>query len=478
MSIASALGAAMSGLAATSRQAATVSSNIANSMTEGYARRELTLGVAHVGAGVRVEGERRLVDQAHLTEQRLATAQAGSAGILADFRNRIDAAVGQPGDSRGLTGSIAGLESALISASARPENEAALAQVLDAAHEVTGAFGRISAAIRDTREAADRGIATMVERLNTGLAQVESLNREILRLSSAGQPASAQMDQRQQVIDSMADILPIRQLERPFGQVVLYAESGAMLLETRAAQIGFVPTPVIDADMTLASGALSGLTLNGRALSQQSVAGGSLGAALTIRDTLAPEAQTWLDALGTDLLSRFESVDADPTRPAGAPGLFTDQGTALGSPAAPGLAGRLAVNALVDPTQGGALWRLRSGLGVATPGPAGDASILTALADALSRGLAAPPGAATSGLRSASTHAADLASVLAGRALAADREAVHAAGRLEALQEAGARAGIDTDAELQSLLLIERAFAANARVIRAADEMLQQLLRI
>jgi flagellar hook-associated protein 1 FlgK len=112
------------------------------------------------------------------------------------------------------------------------------------------------------------------------------------------------------------------------------------------------------------------------------------------------------------------------------------------------------------------------------PGPTGDPAGLLGLADALARSLPAPPGAAVSGPRTAATHAADLASALAGRSLAADRQNGHATGRLQALDEATAQAGIDTDAELQSLLLIERAYAANARVIRAADEMLQQLLRI
>lgn len=38
--------------------------------------------------------------------------------------------------------------------------------------------------------------------------------------------------------------------------------------------------------------------------------------------------------------------------------------------------------------------------------------------------------------------------------------------------------GVDTDAELQALLVIEQAYAANARMIEVADEMMQALLRI
>lgn len=49
MSIASAFNFAISGLTASSRKAEVVSSNIANAMTEGYARRELSIASQTLG---------------------------------------------------------------------------------------------------------------------------------------------------------------------------------------------------------------------------------------------------------------------------------------------------------------------------------------------------------------------------------------------------------------------------------------------
>ncbi|MEZ5917889.1 MAG: flagellar basal body rod C-terminal domain-containing protein [Parvularculaceae bacterium] len=47
------------------------------------------------------------------------------------------------------------------------------------------------------------------------------------------------------------------------------------------------------------------------------------------------------------------------------------------------------------------------------------------------------------------------------------------------LQEAElSRTGVDTDRELQNLLLIEQAYAANARVIEVASQMIQRLLEL
>ena len=53
-----------------------------------------------------------------------------------------------------------------------------------------------------------------------------------------------------------------------------------------------------------------------------------------------------------------------------------------------------------------------------------------------------------------------------------------AAARHSSLKTLELQNGVDTDQEMQSLLLIEQAYAANARVIQAVDEMLQSLTRI
>ena len=38
--------------------------------------------------------------------------------------------------------------------------------------------------------------------------------------------------------------------------------------------------------------------------------------------------------------------------------------------------------------------------------------------------------------------------------------------------------GVDTDRELQDLLIIEQAYAANARVLETIDKMIQRLMEI
>ena len=71
MSIASALGSALSGLTAASRAAEVVSSNVANAQTPGYGRREISLQARSIGGsglGVSVIAINRRVDQVLIPE--------------------------------------------------------------------------------------------------------------------------------------------------------------------------------------------------------------------------------------------------------------------------------------------------------------------------------------------------------------------------------------------------------------------------
>ena len=52
----------------------------------------------------------------------------------------------------------------------------------------------------------------------------------------------------------------------------------------------------------------------------------------------------------------------------------------------------------------------------------------------------------------------------------------YAAARSAELTEQKLRSGVDTDTELQKLMQIEKAYAANAQVLRTVDEMIEVLL--
>ncbi len=475
MSLSHSLSAAFSGLTASAGAASIVAENMANLRTPGYGRREVLLGTSAIGGGVMIRGVQRQADPVLLGERRLAQAMSAGADTRMAFHRSLETALGLPGEDGALAGLIGRFDAALITAAASPASEPALAGVLDSAQALTTRFREVSGRIQQARQTADQAIAADVATLNTSLAQVEDLNRAIQRMTVLGQDASALVDQRQALVDGIAGILPVREVPRGNGRIALYASGGVALVDEKAARFGFTAAGMIGAG----SGGLSGLTLNGAPLATgpgSAVDGGRLAAQFALRDTLAPAAQARLDAVARDLAERMQG--ADPTIGAGMAGLFTDGGGAFDPQAETGFAGRIAVNPRVDPAQGGALWRLRAGLGAMGPGDTGNGQRLTDLSAALNRATVAVSGGFQPVLRSFQALGAELVSGVATGRLAEQAEATQSATRLAALQEFEARNGVDSDHETKLLLVIERAYAANARVIETVERMLDSLLEI
>lgn len=482
MSISASLANALSGLTATARSAEVVSSNTANALTDGYGRREIVLTSAQVagtGAGVRVVDVLRSTDRFIIGERRLADADMSRQQTLSDFFTRMQVFAGQPDQAGSLTGRVSALESALIQAASRPDSDSRLQGVVDTASRLATGINDLSDQIQNLRMEADQSIDAKVARLNQGLAQVQEINVRIMAGRSSGVEVNTLMDHRQQIIDELSQIVPLRTADRQGGQVALYTTGGAILLDGQAATVGFGPVGVITPDMTLASGALSGLTLNGNPVNTTAtgpLGGGSLGATFEVRDDHAPTAQATLDAVARDLIERFADPSVDPSLAPGDPGLFTDAGTAFLPADEVGLAARIEINAAVDPAQGGAVWRIRDGLNAAAPGNVGFADLINALSDALTASRAPASGPMAGIARSASGLAGELMTDLNNALSRADAELGFVTAQRDTLKTAELQNGVDTDQEMQKLLLIEQAYAANARVISAADDMLQQLL--
>ena len=483
MSISGALSNALSGLTASSRSAEMVSNNIANALNEGYARREVVLATRSLGGtgqGVSVTGISRQVNLVLLSDRRVAEATTADRQIRAKYFADIEAAIGIPGQQGSMPDRAAALETALIEATSRPESEARLANVANSARALAGQIGAAATSVQTARADADHQIGADVNKLNAALTRVAEMNIEIRGHLSSGRDPSALMDQRQQQVDQIAALVPLREVQRDHGQIALFTAGGAVLVDGRASSFGFTSVGLVEPDMTVASGGLSGLTLNGLPTSisgpNSTISGGTLAANFAVRDDLAPSVQARLDAVARNLVDRFSSLD--PTILPGNPGLFTDAGATFLPANEAGLAQRLRINPVADPRQGGALWRLRDGLGAALPGQTGNSTLLSSMQKALTTAQQAASGDFLPGLRNFAGLTAEALSTISSARLSADTEVSFSAAKSQALSVQALQDGVDTDAEMQDLLQIEKAYAANAKVIQTVDEMLDLLLGI
>lgn len=484
MTISGALSNAMLGLRAASRGAEIVSANVSNALTPGYARRVLSLSSqATAGtAGVRIGGIDRISNAGLAADRRNAEAEHNNVESKAAFLARLETIFGTPGDPNSLSGRLAEFESSLISAASRPDAGDRLEAGVVNARDLARSIAEASDQIQQARTQADQTIRAMVSDLNLTLEQVVRLNTKIATSRAQGGDTSALLDQRQLAVDRIGALVPIQELTRDNGSIALYTKGGAVLLDGPAATVGFEAANLVTTYMSQGASTLSGLTVNGLAVRTDSeggaLRGGAIGAQFTIRDELGVEAQSQLDTIARDLIERFQDPNVDTTLNPGDAGLFTDDGDAFDPVDQQGISVRLSLNAAVDPEQGGESWRLRDGINAAAQGNVGDANTILNLQDALSEGRSVPSSGFAGALFSLESLVSAVTSdVLLQRNLG-EQKISFAAARLTELTERQLAEGVDSDAEIQRLLLLEQAYAANARVIEAVDEMMMTLVRI
>ncbi|WP_299647317.1 flagellar basal body rod C-terminal domain-containing protein [uncultured Jannaschia sp.] len=478
MSITSSLNFATAGLGASSQRAENVARNVANADRPGYARRTSAVvgaGVGAPGAGLQVMRE---VDPRLVQLRREAQSQEAGASVAQSFHARLDAEIGDPDTAGSLQDRLARLDAAFVAAAANPSNAAGLANVSRAAAGVAEKLNALDAVVQSSRQQAETDIGRTVEQLNADLEGVHRLNVDIARLGAGGHDMADLVDQRSLLVDRISQQIPVRELTRDQGTVALVSEGGILLLDTSPVKLEFETRSPITAEME-APAELSEIMLNGKPLRGEFYGGGRLGELFTVRDETAPLATERLDSLAGELIGRFGDGTVDPTLAAGQPGLFTDRGAALDPMAAPGLAGRIEVNALVAPDRPDQHWRLRDGLGAtAVPGSGAETELLLAYGSALADH-ARPLGAGLPDIAADVVgHASALRSLVSADRLHADDRRDTAATLAATRAEQRDGGAVDIDAEMRRLIEIEQAYAANARVIQAAGTMIDRLMEI
>lgn len=483
MNISTALNNALGGLNAASRGAAVVSGNIANALTPGYARRSLELTTSAIaGNGVQVVGITRHQNPVLAANLRTADADMANSTAISQFHSGFESLVGDATDPTSIAARFSDFEASLITAASLPDSAQRLDQVARAGGDLADALNSASEGLRQMRSDADRTIGKYVDTLNRALEDIEALNAKIPAIRNSGGDVGALLDQRQVLIDQVNEIVPVNVIARDNDRVSLYSDGGLILLEGSAAELSFSTTGETMPHMSVNNGLLSGLEVNGQPIrvsgDYAQIRGGALVAQFEIRDTLAVGAQSDLDAVARDLIERFETAGLDPTVTATDPGLFTDDGARYDPAMQTGLASRISLNAVVDPDNGGDSWRIRSGLGALTAGNPGDATQLRTFSQILQT--ARPVvgvSFGTGNMRAAEISEALLSKAGASAHAAEQQKSFAASAQLE-MQKIVAEQGVDSDQELQNMIQIEQAYAANARVITVVNELMDTLLRL
>ncbi|RMH41768.1 MAG: flagellar hook-associated protein FlgK [Alphaproteobacteria bacterium] len=469
MSLSGALNAAQSGLAASQTMSQVAAENISNAMTPGYVRRNAALVSIGIGQGGVVVGEiQREVDAALDRLARIEQGKTARHQAVLDALQNYTSYLGQPGDARSLPEKYSVFSSSLSTLANQPASLGAQKGAVLAAEELAATIRTLDGHLAGVRADVDLEIRYDVADLNESLYDLAKLN-ETVRTFRPGTPEHAQYsDLVDTKIDEISAIVDVRVSKLSDGSVALFTLTGAALLEgNRVHDVKYFPGDgslmAGEQDITPGKSGVHG------------VEHGSLSGLLALVRDVFPRFQDQLDEYARGLIQSFEASDA--TLGPGQAGLFTDGGGPFDPSNAKGLAGRIEVNAAVRQDGGNEAWRIRDGLGAASEGPAADASQVISFLEALD----APLGAGSATGIAASTSVADFASALvaaqsAERANAEERlnEALTASEVITAARQNAE--GTNIDEELSRLQLIEKSYAANAKILSAVSEMLDELL--
>jgi flagellar hook-associated protein 1 len=321
MTLDGALSIATGGLANINRQMAVVSQNVANASTPGYSAEVSTqqsLTADGQGLGVRSGPAIRTIDTALQAEVFSQNATVAGLQTRQNALQAIDAVQGVPGQGGDIASLLGDLQDQFSTLLNDPSNQVQQSQVVSAATNVAQGINALSTAFTSQRQTAQDSIVAGVATLNATLSTIGDLSNKIVTLRTSGQSTADLENQRDSAVASLSQLLDVKALEQPSGDVLIITQSG-LTLPIRGAS----PFSVADANMDPESGAPA-IMLQGADVTAR-MQGGQIGANVTLRDTTMPTDQAELDELAQNVASRFDAqgltlfTNRNGTVPASAP---------------------------------------------------------------------------------------------------------------------------------------------------------------
>ena len=236
-----------SGLQAYRQSLAVTGQNIANVNTDGYKKRDVSLeevsgaggGVTEIsdqtGLGVRVEQIRRAFDEFLIDKARQASSNFKSAESFSDELRDLENLL-LPTDNN-LSSSIGNFFNSLQDIAAYPDDQAARIVAIEKGKDLAAQFNIYSDRIENLKSQILEKTKNAVTSVNLISTQISNINAKILASGVATGGSNALLDQRDLLLDQMAELTQI---------TVRYGSKGQA--EVRLGNTGSGPIIISDAD--------------------------------------------------------------------------------------------------------------------------------------------------------------------------------------------------------------------------------------
>ncbi|HXE31831.1 MAG TPA: flagellar hook-associated protein FlgK [Terriglobales bacterium] len=295
--------------------------NIANVNTPGYTRQVATLaenapapGSIGGGGGVEVQQIQSIRDSVLEIRLNQETQNQNKLTALQQQLSPVETLFGTTGGA-GLGTAIDSFFSSLQQLSTNPSDGSERQSVLTAAQTMAQTFQQVAQAVSQQSSGANQEVVQNVAQANTLLTQIASLNGQVADAQNSQEDSSELVDQRTNLVRSLAGIMDFNVSDGGSGQVTLTTNSGAPLV------VDTVATPLTTGN---SGTGVQDVFSNGTDITA-SIGGGSLAGLIQARDQTLPQLSAQLDQLASGIANAVNAQNQSGFNASGAAGgnLFT-----------------------------------------------------------------------------------------------------------------------------------------------------------
>jgi flagellar hook-associated protein 1 FlgK len=350
-----------------------------------------------------------------------------------------------PASTTGLTADLSNLFNAFQSLSTQPANLAQRQATVQSAQQVAGQFNSVSSGLAALRTNLNTSIGNDVTSSNQDLAQIASLNQQIIYAQNTGGTANDLVDLRQQTIEDLSGKVNLTTAAQPDG--ALNVSIGGVTMVSGGAVQDNLQTFDAGGGQILVQAKNAGTTL--------ALTGGSIQGDIDARDGALATLQGSLNTLASQLITNVNGIYSGGYDLNGNTGQNLFTGTDAGS---------IGVNSAVvnDPSTFQA-----SG----TAGATGDNTVALALAQ-----LANQPVAALNNQTISQSYAQTVGNL--GEAISSVNDQVtnNSAISLMLTNQRASNSGVSVDDEMTNVIQFQKAYTASAELITTLNQMLETVV--
>lgn len=297
----------------------TIGHNIANVDTPGYSRQRVSVtttspeynAFGSVGTGVKASDIRHIKDIFLNEQYRQSSKELGEWSYKEKIYTQIETIFNEPNDNT-LGDLITNFWNAWYDFANNPESSTRQ-QIVSQTNLLNQGFRDMAIQLDTIRDSVDLEISAYSSDINQLTSEIATINHQIGKLELGGTMANDLRDQRDLLVDQLAQIIDVNTIEQPNGQITVYVGAMSIVNGNEALPIE-VKVENEDGKLThnLYWGGTDVLLSNQR---------GELAALIESRDKIIPKYTEELDKVAQSIISQVNAIHENGMTADGATGI-------------------------------------------------------------------------------------------------------------------------------------------------------------